>query len=209
MPEKQEQNLSIKRVPKRFLANIIISWLIPLVIYTLLHSFSVKDKYAFAISAAVPVIRTTVLIIWRRKVDWIGLFGIAGFGAAFLITAVTGGSSLPLKLYHPLITGLLGIALLVSVAIGKPLLLVIIRAFRGRTGSNLGNQTYAGGLGSKRFSIVTALIGVILIADATIHIIMALTLSTGKFMISSRAVTIAIVALLIGARILLGRRSKG
>ncbi len=55
------------------------------------------------------------------------MFGAVVYGVALLVTWLTGGSALALELRDAVPTGLLGLACLVSVLVGRPLLDVLLR----------------------------------------------------------------------------------
>ena len=56
--------------------------MLPLLIYALLRPLLASDIVALAFAAAVPALRTLALWVWRRRVDWIGLHAVLGFGLA-------------------------------------------------------------------------------------------------------------------------------
>jgi hypothetical protein len=55
------------------------------------------------------------------------LLGVVAYGIALSISIVFGAGALPLKLHHALAAGAVGLVCLVSVAIGRPFLLLFIR----------------------------------------------------------------------------------
>jgi hypothetical protein len=72
---------------------------------------------------------TMALWIWRRRVDWIGVHAVLGFAMACAISALLGGNALLLKVHGSLLTGTVGLVLLISVVVGRPLLLPLLQAF--------------------------------------------------------------------------------
>lgn len=54
----------------------------------------------------------------------IGVITIFGLFIAIVVSALSGGSPLPLKLYHPLIASIAGLILLISIVIKRPLLIL-------------------------------------------------------------------------------------
>jgi hypothetical protein len=151
----------------------------------------VNDANALAISPAIPAMWTIVLWVIRRRVDWIGLLGMFGFAVALAVSVLSGEGSLPLKLYHPAVAGTTGILFLISVLLRKPLLITLLRTFK------LGDpQRFNMPLVHKKFTIVTAVFGVVLLIDTVIQVFMALTLSTGTYLIASRAITLTMLAIL-------------
>jgi hypothetical protein len=167
-----------------------------------LRSFFINDAAALAIAGAIPVIRVIVLLVLRRKLDWIGLVGVFGFAAVFVVSILSGGSSLPLKLYHPVITGIIGLLLLGSALVRRPLILILIRLFNKSSYEQIKNPESL-----RKYTVITLLIGFVFIVDALVHIYMAFTLSTLSYMSLSRIVTIAGV-LVLAAGVRLIRRNK-
>lgn len=116
-----------------------------------------------------------------------------------------GGSSLPFKLFRPALTGIIGLAFLISAVIRKPLILTIIKALKHKVPEGLGNSMPDRGFPPKKMTIITAVAGLVLLGDAVTHIIMAISLPTGTFLLMSRVVTIAVVVILFGFRWIVGR----
>lgn len=187
------QREPMKKNPQKALkTSLLVSWLLPLILYLLLRSHVSTDTAALAISGAVPALWVIMQMLRTRRIDWIGFFGIAGFGVAYLISLLLGGGSLPLKLYHPVIACLIGTVALVSVAVQKPLALVLIRSLRKSDPERFNIPTVR-----RKFMLVTSIFGILLIIDGIVHVIMALLLSTGMFLIWSRLVTLSVLVMLV------------
>ena len=76
---------------------------------------------ALAIAGAIPIAYSIVLALAKQRIDYLVLLTAAGFAIACLISLLTGGSSLPLKLHEALITFGIGIVLLIAALISRPL----------------------------------------------------------------------------------------
>ena len=203
MPHNEEMNKRLNEVRKKMGISLVISWLIPWILYMVLRMFFANDATALAITGVIPVVRTIVIGVWRRKVDWIGVLGVLSFAVALAATALSGGSSLPLKLYHPVITGTIGLAFLISWAIRKPLLLTLIRMLKHGDPEQLSNpQSHT------KFTIINAVVGLVFVIDAVAHIFMAFTLSTVTFLAMSKVVTIICIIALVLGRMWIARRGK-
>ncbi|MDP4144092.1 MAG: VC0807 family protein [Bacillota bacterium] len=204
MYQGKEMNKQLSKIRKKLAINLIINWLVPLVLVMALHSYFKNDAVILAIAGAIPAIRTLVLLIWRRKVDWIGVLGTLGFGAAFTISMLSGGSALPMKLYHPIVTGILGLIFLGSAAVRKPLLIIIMTLLKHKSAEELGKpEVY------KKLNMLSILLGFILFIEASIHIVMAFTLSTVTYLYMSRIVTWgSILVLFLGVRVFIPRINK-
>jgi hypothetical protein len=158
--------------------SLLAGFLLPAVVYWLVRPHVGGDAAALAIGGAVPALWTVLRLAFWRRVDPAALVGTAAFAGAAVVSVLTGGSSLPLKLHDAVVTGALGLACLVSVAIRRPLL--------GLLGRRLGTP-HALGAG-------TAIAGVTLIVHAAAHTLVALALPTSSYVIVSRVVGLPIYA---------------
>lgn len=130
----------------------------------------------------------------------IGLIGVAGFAIGLAVWAFTGGNELAIKLQGPVLTGTIGPIFLGSVAIGRPLFLLIHRMMnRDGKAAPLGDR--------RRASVLSALIGVTLLVRAIVVTILAPTLPTSTFLALSRPIGLPILLIGAGALFWYGRRS--
>jgi len=199
----EEMNQSFHKISKRKLViNLVINWFIPMLLVVLIRSIYANDVLALAIAGIIPVGRTIFFWLWRRRFDWIGISSVIGFAVALTVSGFSGGSSLPLKLYHPIVTGTIGLILLISTIIRMPLLIIILRALKHGDLEQYNNpKNY------RKFMILTVALGFIFLVDAVIHIVMALTLSTVAFFAMSKVVTLSILAIFVIVRWIV-RRNK-
>jgi hypothetical protein len=195
MSQEKEINRRFGNVRKKLGINLVINWLIPIVLVIILRRFLVSDATALAIAGTIPAVRTIALLLWRRRVDWIGVISVFGFIVAFSISTFLGGSALPLKLYHPVVTGIIGLVFLISAAMRKPMLLYLLRIFKHIDTIEINDSKRLG-----KITLITAMIGFVFLCDATAHIIMALSLPTETYLIMSRVVTFVIIAALLSLR---------
>jgi hypothetical protein len=158
--------------------------LTPLLLYFLARPYVESDTMALAISAVAPAVATIVVAVWRRRVRALSVLILVGLGVALAATAMTGGSSLPLKLYRPLFTGMVGLGLLLSALLRRPLLVPIVRALAPDLRITMPTRRTA--------TVVTAIIGVAFLVEAAATVVLALTVSTGVFLVAARLVRIGI-----------------
>lgn len=163
---------------KSLLPRLATRIVIPLVGYTVLRPYVGSDAIALAIAAAVPTLWTIGTLVVRRRIDPIGLLSTVGFGVSLLLLWLGGGSSLAVKLGEPIVTGVLGIACLVSVAVGMPLYALILR----RTGRPV--------VAARQ---LTAIVGTILFVHAAVVVVLAMTLSTTEFLAIGRLIGWAVL----------------
>jgi len=190
-------------IRKGLILSLIINGILPTIVYVLSRPIVSNDAGALAVAGAIPAIRTITVLIWRRRVDWIGVFALLGFSIALAVSAFSDGGTLILKIHEQLLTGTIGLVLLISVAINKPLLRPLLVALRGNDFKNTNNR---------RVVLLTTALGLVLLGDAAIHVILALNVSTVTYLATSRIITWAmmggVVAVLWWTRSSAGTRSK-
>jgi hypothetical protein len=199
MPTTKEMKQRFHQNQKKLIISLIFNLMVPWVLYALiLRPLFNNDAAPLAISTSIPVIRTLILLALRRKIDWIGVIGAFSFSIAIVASIYYGGSSLPLKIIHPIILGILGLIFLVSVLLKRPLLLIIVKRLRP---DRLGNP-----IAHKKLTVMSVMFGGILLIGSITHIIMALTLSTSVYLATSHIVTwITIIALMVSGKVIAPR----
>jgi hypothetical protein len=179
------------------LASLAINFAAPVAAYYLIHAQVRSSALALALAGAIPVAWTLVTLAIRRRLDPLGVVSVAGFGLGVLVSWACGGNALALELQDPALTGLIGLACLVSVAIGRPLHPVLLRLLGKRTASNARRKTSM---------ISTAIIGLAFTAHAAAVAALALTQNTSTFVAFQHPVGLPPLAL--GVAALLFYRSR-
>jgi hypothetical protein len=179
------------------LVSLVAGFAVPLGVYYLVRSHVGSDTIALAISGALPVAWTLVRLVWQRRLDPIGLIAVLGFAVELCIAVLTGGNAFALKLQEAPLTGLFGLACLVSVAIGRPLLPVVLRLL-GRSASQVT---------LRQATRATLVVGATFFLDALTRVVLAASLPTTTFLAVSREVNWAIFGL--GILVLLQLRRFG
>jgi hypothetical protein len=171
---------------------------VPLVVYLLVRPHTGNDAAALAVAGGIPATFAVARFAWRRRIDPVGLVIVAGFGIAVLVSALTGGSSLVLKVRDAVPFGAIGVAFLLSAAVGKPLLGPLLqRAGRG------------GQLPSSWLTVGTVIIGLTLTVDAVARVALALVLKTSTFLAVEHEASWSILALGAAALWFTRRRATG
>jgi hypothetical protein len=148
--------------------------LIPVVVYALVRPYVSSDTLALGIASAIPILYSLGLAIFRHEFDPIALVSGIGFAVACVVAVLTGGNSLPLKLDEAFITFAVGIVLLVAVVIRRPF--------------PLGRLLRIPDADSRVNSALGAMIGAFLVLHAVLHFVLAVSLSTGSYLVLSRVV---------------------
>ncbi|MBV8717896.1 MAG: hypothetical protein JOZ65_22760 [Chloroflexi bacterium] len=107
--------------------SLLASGLAPVLSYLFVRPQVDSDLAALAIVWFIPVLWTLISSLWRRRLNVLGMLGVAAYGITLGVSIFTGAGSLPLKLHHALVAGLVGLVFLGSVALGRPILLIIAR----------------------------------------------------------------------------------
>ncbi len=172
-----------------------MNFALPVVAYALVRPRVDSDATALVIGALFPAIWTVGRLVWRRRLDPLGVVSLTGLGVALLFTLVSGGNPLLLKVQEAPITGAFGLVLLVSVAARRPLLPVLLRL----VGRPL-PLTHA------RAMLITATVGATLCVEVMVRLLLAVTLDTSTFLEVHRPVSWAIWA--VGLLLLLATKGR-
>jgi hypothetical protein len=173
--------------------SLAISGLAPLIMYFAIRSHVANDTEALALAWFVPVAWTLFSSLWLRRLNLLGLAGVAIYGITLGIAIFFNTGSLPLKLHHAVVAGIVGLVCLGSLARGKPLLLVLIRLrmknskYAGQFEKAIANPRFV-----KNFSTITLVIGIAALTDAVLQTALALLLSTSAFLVATTAIHIGI-----------------
>lgn len=162
---------------------LLITFVAPAVAYWLLVWQIHSEVLALTIAAAIPVTWTAFRLVRRRRVDPLGAWSIATFGVALLLMWLTHGDELVLKLREPVLTGLLGLVLLGSAAVRRPLGAALLRRFTRMTTVD---PRFATGM--------TVAAGATLALHGAVRAVLALTLSTGAYLTVAHAAGLAVLA---------------
>ncbi len=175
--------------PVRLLVTVVL----PLVAFFALQAALGNATGALAITDGIPLLWLVAVGIVHRRLDRLALVAAAVFGLALVLSIAFGGSSLPLELRRAVFPGAVGLACLISLALRQPLLLVLAKRLP-RPGRPPGTDDGLDRPGSREaLTVLTAIAGVTGVADAIAQVVLALSLSTGKFVVAARVASYAIV----------------
>ncbi len=168
-----------QRPALRLLAGIAV----PVAAYVIVRRWLGSDALALAVASAIPIGWMLAVGLTERRIDPIPVAAAVVLGAALVISLASGGSALPLKLRRAAVTGSLGVACLISVLVGRPLLSVALdmlcdtwpkaeRFVRSLRGADARREA----------TVATAIIGVTSLCDAAAQVALALSVSTATFL---------------------------
>jgi hypothetical protein len=187
----------------------IVAGIAPVVTYLAVRPRVQSTAVALAIAFGVPVAWAALTASWHQRLDLDGTLTIGAYALGLVVTVLSGGSATPLKLHSAAETGALGVACLVSVVFRRPLLLVALRILALRKGQRAGvwRKVFAEPKLCRTLSVITLLVGVGLLIEATSQATLALLLPTIAFVAVSLPVGFAIYS--GGAGLFLALRGRG
>lgn len=170
--------------------NILIAGVLPFAVYPLIRHHLSSDAAALAIVMGFPVAEIAYTRRRRGRFEPIGIIALVGIALGLIGALVSGGDATLLKLRESVITGAFGLFCLGSLPARRPLMWYLGREFA--TGGDAAkreafDQVWDMPGSPRRFRIVTAVWGVGLAGEAVVRTILALSLSTGVFLIASFA----------------------
>ena len=179
--------------PVRLFAGLIL----PLAAYTAIRVAIGSATGALAITEGVTAAwLLLVAIVWRR-IDPVAVLSTVTIGIALAAYAISGGDPLALKLRRGAVTGIIGIALLASIAVGRPLLILVIERVaklnpqrRPEMEAKLADPRRR-----RALTILTGIVGATFTLDGATQIALALTVPTGSFVADSTATRIAVLGI--------------
>jgi hypothetical protein len=188
------------------LASVAINFVAPLLAYHLIRPHTGSSAMALALSGAIPVIYTLAILAVRRKLSALGVICVALFAIGVLISWISGGNTLAMELQDPALFGALGIACLVSIAVGHPLHQVILRAM-GRSNSRY-TEVADRAAASGTSMVSTAIIGLAFLAHAVAVTVLALTQTTSTFLALQNPVGLPFLGLGVLGLFIYGTRQQ-
>jgi hypothetical protein len=176
--------------PLRVLVGLVLPWGAYLIIRQLIGS----SVGALAITDAIPSTWLLLVAIARRRIDPVAILSAATVFIALGAYALTGGDPLAIKLRRGMVTGTIGVVALASIALGRPLLLLVaenvarLNPDRPDVAARLAQPQRR-----RTVTVLTAIIGATFAIDGATQIALALTVRTGMFVADSTAARIAVL----------------
>jgi hypothetical protein len=176
--------MSIDRAARRSMRRRALPLLVgPVLVYAVVRPLVSSSTLALGIAGGIPLLYSIVLAVLRRRIDRFALVSGVGFSVACLVSVLSGGSSLPMKVDEAMITFGIGLVLLTAAAVRRPL--PVAKLLRIPTPT----KKIDGPLG--------VAVGGFLILHALIHIALAVSLPTSSYVVTSRVVDWGTIALAV------------
>ncbi len=167
-----------------FVADICVNFVLPFLIYSYAAP-RLGDVQALLASSVPPILWSLAEFIRHRRLDALSLLVLAGIILS-LLAFFGGGGPRMLQLREKLVTGVIGMAFLVSAAIGRPLIYELARAGMARRASAEAERMQRL-RNDRRFrrtmTIMTVVWGFGLILDVAIGAALVFSLTIKEYMI--------------------------
>jgi hypothetical protein len=168
---------AIGRSPRRQALRAAAMLAVPTIAYFAARPWASSDAVALAIGGAVPL---GYQVAVRRRVDAWALASGIGFALACLVSLLAGGSSLPLTPHEAAVTFLVGLGPLAAVLVRRPI--------------PLGRWLKVPAADRRLDATLSTLVGGFLVLHASMHLALAMMLSTSTYLIAGRLINWATVA---------------
>ena len=165
------------------------------------------EVHAIMLSAVPPMLWSIVGFIQRRTLDAVSVLVLGGIGLS-LVGFALGGSPRLLLMRESLITGLIGLVFLGSVAVRRPLIEVLARAALARQAAVEG-QTEEWDESPdmhRAMTVMTIVWGCGFVAETCLRVVLVFSLPVSRALVVGPIVGYSAVGLLIGWTYLYGKR---
>jgi len=192
--------------------SVALDVVVPIVAYqVMIHLFGVARVPALVLSGAFPAVNVARRYVRDRRVDPVGVIVLVSILVGAAVSLVSGSEKLTL-LRESFLTAAFGIAFLVSLVVGKPIMFLLIRQFMAQEDEQRLAEWDALWLDVPEFRRVmrqmTAVWGVALLSEFALKVVMIETLSTDVVQAISGPLLLAFIAVLIVVSIRWGRRVR-
>ena len=186
----------------QLLVNIALPWCI----YWLTKP-RIGEVHAIIAAAVPPMAWSVAEFVRRRTLDAMSLLVLGGIGLSLAGFAL-GGSPRLLLMRESLITGLIGLAFLASVLIGRPLVEVLARAALARQAAIQGTTEEWEETPAMRraMKVMTAVWGCGFVAETCLRVGLVFSLPVGSALVAGPVVGYTAIGLLVGWTWLYGKR---
>lgn len=198
--------------PRRLILQMLTGGVAPLVTYELGKHAGLSDPTALATSAVPPALAIGAEWLWRRQINVIGTIVLTGILLGLASVAVFHGNELLLKMRESVVTGMFGLICLVTLVLPmRPAMFHVGRALasaadreKGREFATLWDVTEA----RRVFIVLTLVWGLGLLVEAGARAVLALELSTGRFLATAPVAGWIVIGSLLAWTFSYSRRSR-
>jgi hypothetical protein len=174
---------------------LVPALLVPLGLYLLFRYLTGSPVEALALTEVIPAVWLVLMAIVRRRFDAIGVVSTVSVAIALTIYGLTGCDPVALKLRHGVVTGAVGTIALASLALGRPLLLVVAQRRAEVDAGHLAEIEAKLAQPDRRraLAVLTLLMGAVFTLDGVVQIVLAFAVSTDRFVADSTAAHVVVL----------------
>lgn len=213
---------------KSLVTSFIFAFILPVIAYGILKLVAVADTLALGVATAFPVLLTLYTAFKKKKINPIGLVAVCGFLISIVAVYLSNGNDLAFKLWHPILTGAIGIILLFSGAINHPLMGLLAKKQMAKSvsadkaESKKVETTVQGQIDAieddeeldaedleelhRFFMIYSLFMGFVFALHAILTIMLAFAVDTTQFVFVSKGIDILAIVILVAGIFLINRR---
>lgn len=191
---------------------VFLDVVLPYVVFAVLRAAGVRPVVALSLGAAVTVVVIAARAIRTRTLDRLATFILITFVIGIAASFISGDPRLVLT-RESVYSGIIGILLLGTTLVGKPLPFYFAQQFMGGSGGGWWEERWSNSSGFRHaFRVISIVWGVALLADAVVRVpvVYAVPLNTAA-VLSPVIFVVVLVALAIWTRryVISARRRAG
>jgi hypothetical protein len=175
--------------PLRLLLGVVV----PFAAYLIIRALTGSSVSALAITDAVPTAWLVAVGIVRRRLDPLAVLSALSVTVTLAVYVLSGGDPLAIKLRRGAVTGTIGAVGLASVALGRPLLLLVAESAAKLNPDPETAARLADPDRRRALTMLTAIIAAAFAVDGAAQIALALTIPTPNFAADSTAARIVVL----------------
>ena len=195
---------------KVWLLEIGLNILLPWLIYKQLFDHGMAETPALLWSAVPPIVWSVVELLWHRRLDAVATISLLGLVLSALMLGM-GGSPRWVLARESLVTGVLGLAALLSLALKKPAMFYLARATLAREGAEAAarfDQRLNDPQTRQAMNIMTIVWGGGMVAECVLRVVLAFTWPIERFLLVSPFMFYGVMGLLAGWTVWYRRRLR-
>lgn len=190
---------------------LLFSGALPVLVYALLRPHVSSDAIALSAVTVFPFAQIGWDRVRHGRSDPVSLLILAALVVGVVGALTLHGSTLLLKIRESAFTGLFGLTCLGSLLTRRPLMFTMAKAFASEgdpVTSAAFDQRWQLPTVPRRFRLVTLVWGVGLVVETALRVVLALSLSTGIFLVVGQLVGLLVLAGLITYSVVATRRAE-
>jgi len=189
-----------------FGTEILVNAALPWLVYILARP-GLGRVHALMASALPPIAWSAIQFVRKRRIDAFSMLVLAGIGLS-LAAFFGGGSFRMLELREQLVTGVMALVLLGSVAVKRPMFVVVLRSMMKDKSPAESAKLQRLLDDPRRLTRMTLVIGLLGLVQTAIAISLVFTLPVREFLIVSPILSYAVMGLFLGVVLYTRHRAR-